>query len=148
MKRTEKEWRQAISALEVWATDKGYYVNFSDEEDKFRDNCICSVNKIIDIDGTLPAETQVYYLLHECGHALVFDNGSYYDRRNLDNKEDKTSKEYKVLTVLEEAEAWKRGYSLAKRLFIPIEDERWKFEVTDALNKYILWAAGVEWENS
>jgi hypothetical protein len=147
MERTETEWQQSLNALEVWATDKGYYISFSGEEDKIRDNYICPLSKIIEIDGTLPVETQVYYLLHECGHVLVFENGNYYNRKNLTNDKDETSKEFKVLTILEEAEAWKRGYNLAKRLLIPIEDERWKDEFTDALNKYILWAADIDWEN-
>jgi hypothetical protein len=144
MKREEKKWHEAIEALEVWASDKGYFINFFNEDDEDRDNCICIINKLIDIDGTLPIETQVYYLLHECGHVLISENGNYFDR--IDVKKGQKNKEYRVLTVIEEAEAWKRGYALAKRLCIPIEDERWKFEIIDALNKYILWAAGQSWE--
>jgi Zn-dependent peptidase ImmA (M78 family) len=149
MEEPKDKWLQALSTLEVWATDKGYYIDFSDSNDKDRDNCICSVSKIINIDGTLPIETQVYYLLHECGHALIFENGNHYDRRSLEkNAEVESSDEYKVVTVLEEAEAWKRGYYLAKRLLIPIEDERWKFEVTDAINKYILWSINIDWRKN
>jgi Zn-dependent peptidase ImmA (M78 family) len=71
----EEEWVQAINILEVWANERGYHVEFCENGD----NSICSVSKIIEINSSISVENQVYYLLHECGHALVFDNGSFYN---------------------------------------------------------------------
>ena len=127
----EKErWTQAINILEVWANERGYFIDFRENGD----NSICSVSKIIEIDSSIPVETQVYYLLHECGHVLVFENGSFYNFKHIKKAYPEEDEHHRVFVVLEEAEAWKRAFKLAQRLFIDIDENR--------------WAAKVDWENN
>jgi hypothetical protein len=130
-------FRDYLDSLTSWVTDKGYHVEFQ----KGGDTCICRVNKIIEINSSVPLERQVYLLLHECGHALIFENGSvwkYDDNRSSSSEQTDSTK---VFTVIEEIEAWERAYKLAKRLNIEINDKKWNKEVADAIKKYIDWAA-------
>lgn len=132
------DWQEALETLEIWAVDRGYHIEFI----KGGDDCICYINKLIEINSSNSYEEQVYCLLHECGHVLIFENGSFhnFDKiRELDIS--KNSKLYRVYTVLEEAEAWKRGQQLAKRLFIQIDEAAWEKQMVLSLSKYINWAA-------
>lgn len=129
-------WDRYLDLLIVWAANKGYAVEMSSNSD----DCICEITKLIEINSSRPLETQVIRLLHECGHVLIFENGSVYDFEDK-KKYDKHTVGYKVFTVIEEAEAWRRGGELAKRLKIPIEDDVWEKAMVKALKKYINWAA-------
>lgn len=130
---------EAITTLIHWLDTKGYYVDFDRNGD---DSVDCSA-KIVSINNTRTLETQLYILLHECGHILIHNNdklmkyaevqGNYRERTNI----------HKVFTVMEEVEAWKRGMLLAKRLNIEIDEKKWNMDISRALNKYIRWAAGV-----
>ena len=143
----EKDLYEYLNSLIVWAEGRGYYIHFEEGGD----NCICPDSKIIEINSSSPLEDQVYCLLHECGHVAIYENGSFWDfqnkprylySRNPSEHEDFLVKErYRVYTVIEEAEAWQRGFKLANRLNIPISKERWEQEMLIALGKYLDWAA-------
>jgi len=127
-----------IESLICWASDKDYFVEFNSGGE----NTICSVSKTIDINDKQSPRMQLICLLHECGHILIYENGSVPDFKHLKNfDEDNIESFYRVNRVLEEAEAWKRGRSLADRLAIPIDDEEWEREKIYALQKYINWAS-------
>jgi hypothetical protein len=128
--------KKHLESLIVWAINRGYHVELANQGD----NCICHISKLIEINSSCSLDKQVIYLLHECGHALIFDNGSVY---NFDEKRNskKNSVAKKVFTVIEEIEAWKRGRELANRLHIPIDDEDWEKSMVKALKKYINWAS-------
>lgn len=138
---TEQEQREAwtgsLEALVVWAFDRGYHVEFV----KNGDDCICHISKTIEINSSNPLENQVMYLLHECGHALIFDNGGFLDFAYVRDKENAGTSKFKVYRLAEEIEAWKRGFNLANRLKIPLNDEKWDRAVVRAIKKYINWAA-------
>lgn len=133
------DYHDYLDVLEAWATERGYFVDFVEGGD----DCICHISKIIEINCSNPYKVQLFRLLHECGHALIFDNGSHlnFKRFHEPSSEEHGSKTYRVFRVLEEAEAWKRGYKLAKRLNIPIDDDEWELEKVDALHNYIDWAS-------
>jgi hypothetical protein len=136
-----------LNSLIVWAEGRGYFIHF----EKNGDNCICSTSKIIEINSSAPLRYQVYCLLHECGHVAIAENGSFWDYEKRprylyskppsEHEDPKVKEIYRVYTVIEEAEAWKRGLNLAHRLGIPIDKEEWEAEMLDALGKYIDWAA-------
>lgn len=125
-----------LETLIFWANNKGYHVELVPNGD----DCICEITKLIEINSSLPIETQVIRLLHECGHILIFENGSVF---NFEDKKKyiKNSIGNKVFTVIEEAEAWRRGWELSKRLKISIDSENWERAMIKALNNYIKWAA-------
>ena len=130
------KWITYLDNLTAWAADKGYTVDFVPGGD----DSMCYVSKIIEINSSNAYETQVYCLLHECGHVLIFgDKKSEFLRAR--EKFNKNTVAAKVYIVCEEREAWVRGRRLAKRLAFQIDDEKWEKNMIRALNKYINWAA-------
>lgn len=134
-----------LTILICWAEDRGFYVNFEENGD----NAICSKSKIIEINSSSPLREQVISLLHECGHVAIYKNGSTwsYDRpMNLysvpPSHYEKTGEKdrYRVYTIIEEIEAWKRAFKLAKRICIPITKEEWEESMFSAIGKYLDWS--------
>ena len=128
-----------IGTLIFWLQDKDYLVEFSRDGDDSVDR----INKVVSINTTRSAETQLYVILHECGHVLVSESDSIVNGvEEVLDKYSEASKIHKTFTVVEEVEAWKRGLKLAKRLGIPIDKTKWNKDVARALYKYMLWATG------
>ncbi len=127
--------KEHLEELEAWAISKGYSVYI----EKDGDDSIDLESKIILINSALSLDTKIMTLSHECGHILVHENDALGIRK-LSMSGDKKTKISKVFTVIEEIEAWKRGYSLCKRLGIPIERDRWERAVASAIDKYMRWA--------
>ena len=129
-------FRSSIDCLICWADKYDYQVSFTANGD----DSISAGSKYIEINSKNTIETQLYTLLHECGHLLIYNNGSSFDfpavRRGFSEK----SNTHKVFTVIEEVEAWKRGRLLAKRLGIYVDDDAWNRRVCSALKKYMVWA--------
>ncbi len=131
------DWEKNFWRVVNWAEDRGYFVDIEGN-----DNCMCHKSKIIELDvSQTNYEVKTYILLHESGHALIhFSPG----KMNLLPAERRTEKilniEEKTRVVLEEAEAWKRGYRLGIRLGIPIDNKTWETEQAEALSKYMKWA--------
>jgi hypothetical protein len=136
MERSEA--KSAIECLASWAVDKGYHVSF----EKKGEDSICHISKQIEINNSMPNEIQFYRLLHECGHALIFENGGSidYKSKDLDSPDNSDKRTY---IVIEEIEAWKRGLTLAKRLKLPVDDKKWEAAMISAIKKYIKWAAKI-----
>ena len=130
-------YSQYLDIVTSWAEDKGYLVLFESDGD---DSIDCD-SKIISIKSTNRIETQLYVLLHECGHALIRENGSTFHFKNIEENYSKTSKISKVFVLMEEVEAWKRGYRLASRLGVRIDDEKWNRAVSRAIWKYAEWTS-------
>jgi hypothetical protein len=129
----------SISQVVVWLEERGYYVEF----DKSGDDSVDRIAKVVSINTTRSEETQLYIILHECGHILVAESDIIVN--GIDEVLEKysySSKIYKTFTVIEEVEAWKRGLALARRLKIPINKKKWNRDVSRAIYKYMLWATG------
>lgn len=100
------------------------------------------------INSNLSFEIQTYRLLHECGHILIEDNGTKFNIEKKAKRYNNPCLKERTYTVLEEIEAWKRAYSLAQRLSLPIDDVKWEEEYVSAISKYILWASNVpHWDH-
>jgi len=135
--------KDSLDMLTDWAISKGYSVDF----DRRGHNCICYETKIIEINNTSSLRDQVFYLLHECGHVLIFENGFFWDF-NIRNKYhvnepevEADNRKYKIFTVAEEIEAWQRGYRLAKKLNIRIDKSELEEYMHKAIKKYLKWAS-------
>ena len=129
-------FKKSIDALICWADKYGYSVSFLyNGEDS-----ISSDAKYIEINSNNTIETQLYTLLHECGHLLIYNNGSAFGFSNIHENFSEKSNTHRVFTVIEEVEAWKRGRSLAKRLGIYVDDDAWNRRVCSAIKKYMVWA--------
>lgn len=129
-------FKESIDSLIFWADDYGYSVGFSPNGE----DSISSDAKYIEINSNSTIETQLYTLLHECGHLLIYNNGSTFGFSDIHKNFSEKSNTHKVFTVIEEIEAWKRGRSLAKRLDIYVDDDAWNRRVCSAIKKYMIWA--------
>lgn len=126
---------EALGALEYWAYTKGYYVEFA----RNGDDSVDRESKIVSINTTRSEETQLYTLLHECGHILVYGNDKVMNAQGVMDSFGEKSNIHRVFTVIEEVEAWKRGLSLANRLGIPVNRDKWNRDVARALKLYMQW---------
>lgn len=135
--------KESLDILTDWAVSKGYSVDF----DRNANNCICHETKIIEINNKTPIRDQVFFLLHECGHVLIFENGFFwnFNIRNKYHVNEPTNREenkkYKIFVLTEEIEAWQRGYRLAKKLNLNIDKSSLEEYMYKAISKYSKWAS-------
>ena len=61
------------------------------------------------------------------------------DTKSVTENFSEKSNMYRVFTVIEEVEAWKRGLSLANRLGIAVNKDKWNRDVARALKLYMKW---------
>lgn len=132
--------------MELWALRRNYVIDFDycirDEVD--------TASKTITVNTRQGIEKQLYSLLHECGHILVRKNNKSFaqDYPNQHKAEAypsqrryEKSKQYKTDVIMEEVEAWRRGYKLAKRLNININKKNYDNLARECLYSYIKWAS-------
>ena len=112
-----------------------------------QDLCMSDI-KEINICSRKGIEKKLYGLLHECGHALIRENWTKFQKEfpahaacGYDRRKNRTDG-YRVSLVEEEYEAWKRGKRLAKRLGIQIDEERFEKHKTKCIMSYMHWAVG------
>jgi ribosomal protein L13E len=132
--------QEDLCSLEFWANSRGYYVDFA----RNGDDAVDRESKMISINTTRSLETQLYILLHECGHILVADSDKIVNgAEEVLCKYSQKSKIHRVFTVIEEVEAWKRGLRLARKLGISVDKTKWNKDVARAIKKYMEWALGL-----
>ena len=146
-KRIQKTLFEAgMSRIIDWLDNKGWELNIDYcSQDELRPEV-----KQITINGRQGIEKQLYSLLHECGHLLIQQNWNKYEkdypvtaRMNcyaVNRQLERTAK-YKVDIISEEIEAWKRGKTLAKKLGIYINEEKFNVLTSECVFTYIQWAA-------
>ena len=103
------------------------------------------VEKTIYIHTRQGIENEVYSLLHECGHLLIFLDNKSFERSYpmyayAATKRQEGTNKWKVSVIAEEYEAWKRGRKLATKLNIPVDKKKYDKAMTDAIMSYIRWA--------
>jgi hypothetical protein len=120
-------WQYAVNRL-------GYEVYEGSDLD---DVCM-SDTKQIHICSRNGIENKLYALLHECGHALIRENWTKFQKEFPAH----ARSEERVSLIEEEFEAWKRGKRLAKRLGIELDEDRFEKHKAQCLMSYISWGAG------
>tara|TARA_Y100001937_G_scaffold85958_1_gene116274 strand:- start:11136 stop:11564 length:429 start_codon:yes stop_codon:yes gene_type:complete len=122
----KSEYDDALNKLDAWGRRKGleickgYGIDAYFHEEKH----------IVYNTKIKSKKNQVYSLLHECGHALAFSSKGYKDNfptmHTLRFKEAPVNKRrnvFKCEEIVEEWDAWKRGFNLSKRLGIDLDRE-------------------------
>lgn len=123
-----------LQKISNWCDSKGIGLQFSGKQ------CEVNENGIININLKCTPETQVYSLLHECGHVLIgqtnkkFDNGYSTNDPNM-----KKSLLHRTDVLYEECEAWHRGWKLSKRLGIKLNKLAYDRYKTQCLKTYVRW---------
>ncbi len=147
----EKELYEAgISQIDDWLSKKGWTMDVSYTN---RDECEPATRTIF-VNGRQGVEKQFYSLLHECGHLLIQQNSSQYEKQypftakmntyaTFHKQLEKTAK-YKVDVISEEIEAWKRGKTLSDRLGLYINEEKYNTLAAECVYSYVEWAAKIK----
>ena len=136
------DWNRQFDEVSKWLAKKGYEVKLRSGID----DCVSFYGKTVFINSRNHPETRYYTLLHECGHVLIDNDSDRFEQdmpmyaRSGDGRNAR-SKAYRVSTVAEELEAWKRGRRLAARLKHDVNDAKYDKQITDNVMSYIEWAA-------
>ena len=109
-------------------------------------DCCKSDSKVIEIYSLNGVESRLFALLHECGHALIRKNWTkfktqYPAHAEHDGDGRKETKRFKISTLEEEFEAWKRGWKLAKRLNLKLDKDAYTKHKNKYIMTYVKWAA-------
>ena len=139
-------WEQQFEELEVWLIDKGFNLEVAHDVE----NYVVLENKIVCIRSRSPIEYRYYNLLHECGHILVSQDSKQWkkdmpmyaqDPKVIRDGRRERGNLYKVSTIAEEIEAWKRGRRLAKKMEHHIDNKKYNKLMADCVFTYVEWAA-------
>jgi hypothetical protein len=142
----QKMFIEGFSRLEEWLENKGWSV---DCDYCVRDEIFFN-GKYITISKRSGPEKQLYSLLHECGHLLIQQNNHKYEQtyptqakmnQFLTHRGIERTKGYRVETLIEEIDAWKRGVSLADRIGIFVDNKNYQQMANECIYTYIEWAA-------
>ena len=135
------DWSKQINDVISWLDKKNYSVEFkSDAED-----CVDFMDRVVLINSRNHPETKYYTLLHECGHVLISGDSRFEKEMPMyatsSDGRSARSVAYRVSTVAEEIEAWKRGRRLASRLGHYVDDGKYDASISKNVMSYIQWAA-------
>jgi len=92
---------------------------------------------IISIDSSRSPEHQLYVLLHEAGHVVLRSDINRFNNRFPDLS--RTTLHGRLEILKEEVLAWDTSVEIADRLGIKIDQEKWKRNYRNALEKYTKW---------
>jgi hypothetical protein len=120
-----------ICKLLAWCTQRSVVVEFT----KSANGTWSPDENTIEINGRCSPENQLFWLLHECGHALI-DRSAVQRYGTIRSNPHHRSLIVKVQEVAEELEAWDRGYNLVKRLGIYVNPERYIMLRAEAVATY------------
>jgi hypothetical protein len=128
-----------------WIRQKGY--GFKEGDTDFYDG----VMRVITCNRRLSEEKKLYSVLHECGHLLVQRDTESYEKRyksqveGLFDKRKCRSLRWRIDFLKEEYDAWDRGFRLAGRLKIPIDEDSYYKYASKCLETYCKWVVDKEW---
>lgn len=125
---------RGLESVVRWCEERGLEVEFKRVSGGEYD----PENSRILVSSAAKPETQLFILLHECGHHLF--ESSATARAQVAQDARKGSIAYTVNHLAEEFEAWARARKLADRLKVPLDESFERYRVR-CLNTYIEWAA-------
>lgn len=131
------------SKIESWLSKKGFLLLKS--KNKTIEDEVCFERKVVFLSLRSNPVNQLYSLLHECGHIVVRTKKDYKDKfKELlevlegDKKETLRSE---VEEVEEEILAWREGFTLAKKLGIEVDENKYYKYSSKWVMSYIVRAA-------
>ena len=120
-----------LEALCAWAESKGWHVDFGPHEDE-----AIGLTRTINIDSRRKPRQQVYALCHECGHVL--DDECHRERLLPSEKYYSDTQVGRIAQIECEINAWRRGWSLARRLKLGLDRRGYTRAAVNALSTYIV----------
>ena len=135
-------WLSQAEELKGWLLNKGYKLVYETNAD----DCVDFNTKTVHVNSRSHPENRYYTLLHECGHILVAQGSKKFSKempmyaKSSDGRSAR-SKAYRVSTVAEEIEAWKRGRRLSYKLGHDLDEDKFDKQITESVMSYIEWAS-------
>lgn len=88
---------------------------------------------------------ELFYLLHEAGHTITYQNQLNWSYENLPytlgknvNEEQEMHKDWFIVAnIMEEHDAWRNGKMLARQLGLNLDEKAYDAEWVDAIKDYI-----------
>lgn len=124
--------RKKLKKISKWLENYNYSIYWGDED------CVLpSLSKIY----ITPGKYELYSLLHECGHVKIFSKQNYTKRFGViekaeDNGNLKKTNIYKYQKMMEEIEAWEKGWRISKKLGIKINKKEYFKEAAKWVGTY------------
>ena len=128
----------------VWCEKRGLSVEFTAASGgMYRHD-----DRAIDVSYRSYPEAQLYTLLHEAGHHLVWTSSPKLYKEKYENgyqriKLSERTAQHKMDAVAEEYEAWFRGWKLARRLHLFLDKERYIACRDKNVKSYFRWALDI-----
>ena len=128
--------REQLECLELYLIDKkNVDVIFGRDED----NAFYNEQNCITINTRQNLRSQLHSLFHEAGHVLIRSNSKKFNEKYPGFMKRKNSKSFKLSVLREEIVAWERGYKLAKRLGIDLDEKWWERHSEECIYDYVKW---------
>ena len=123
------EYQKCIEKLSNYLDKKGVYLAKGNFDAYFHEDKTVVYNYKL-----RNKNNRIYSILHEIGHLLAFTGNRkayqrkfpvLYKQRFGEGKQNKNSNRYRMETVIEEHDAWKRGERVAKKLNLDIDFDKY-----------------------
>lgn len=130
-----------IESLLSWCDSRRIKVDFVKRMNSIFD----PVSRKIEVSSRMNPETQLFYILHECGHFLI--HNPYVHKRYAKSNDESQTRTfmYRCNVLEEEYEAWHRGHELADRLAFKLDEARFDEVKGNGLRSYMKWAMKLGW---
>ena len=146
VKISNNTFKLQVKELEKYIKEKmNFSVVYKDIE-----TCECHyTKKIIVVDSKLNFEPMFYLMLHEVGHAKLYNKNKRYDKKYNEIYENfsKGSFTYKTTILQEELDAWQEAIILCKKLEFKINKKSFEVEKTKCIMSYINWISATHQKN-
>lgn len=143
-KKSSPSVSRSIKALLTWCEEAGVVVKFSSTvPSEWNEE-----NNVITVSTRHTKEVQLCYLLHEAGHMLAARfpdpnrqiEGRGYARISDVDTAHNSLKIDKTYVVIDEIDAWERGFQLAQRLKLKLDTDKFNLIRSNSLQTYFAWA--------
>jgi len=134
--------QEDIEHVEAHLVDKyDIFVSFCYNEA----NGCCEEQQIITINSRQTLQNQLYTLLHEAGHYILYKEYEYdilFPDMIYQPFKKKPNKANVVSVISNEVMAWETGRQLALALGVEIETDKWNKLKNKCLYDYVKWGTG------
>ena len=137
----DTDWASAIEKVVAYAFSKNWKIDFvTNGPDQSRTDTKGQV--WIQIDSTHSLEHQLYFFLHECGHAIEvikLGKSAWNNKYSGQAKTSSNKLEHRISRLYEEMTAWDHAMAIAVELCLQIDHNSFNSLKTSSLSTYVTW---------
>jgi len=141
----DTDWGAALERVIGYALQKNWKVAFvADGPDQSKTDITGQV--WIQIDSSNPLEHQLYFFLHECGHAvevIKLGKSAWNSKYAGQASSSINNLEHRISRLFEEMTAWDHAMTIAVELSLQINHNSFSSLKTTSLSTYVSWTSEV-----